>query len=31
MIRLSLGAGIQTADVTAALQAVQLAVGALRG
>jgi cysteine desulfurase len=31
MIRFSLGAGIQTADVTAALQAVQLAVGALRG
>jgi len=31
MIRLSLGAGIPTADVTAALQAVQLAVGALRG
>jgi len=25
------GAGIQTADVTAALQAVQSAVGALRG
>jgi cysteine desulfurase len=25
------GAGIPTADVTAALQAVQLAVGALRG
>ena len=31
MIRFSLGAGIQKADVTAALQAVQLAVGALSG